>query len=268
MLQRILTTLIMVPAVLAVVVFAPAPFYLAALGVVGSFCVYEYYRIMHKMGLRGQPRFGYAGFWILLIGLTQAWLPAAILSSCLLVAAFLIAMRQPVSMRDRVVGLMVNMLGVFYPAFCLYPAFAVRYRFGAQLGLEWTVTSLVVIWAGDTAALFAGRQFGRTPFAPRLSPKKTNEGAVAGLAAGVLAAVILRYLFFTDLPPVHLIATSLLIGAFGQMGDLAESMLKRAAEVKESSNLIPGHGGVLDRIDSLLFAFPVLCLYLQILYRP
>ncbi len=139
-----------------------------------------------------------------------------------------------------------------------------RFTFGPRAGLAWTFILLAVIWAGDTAALFAGRSFGRTPFARHLSPKKTNEGAVAGILAGVLAAVLMRQFFFAELLLRDVVVASILMGAFGQLGDLAESMLKRAGEVKESSHLIPGHGGVLDRIDSLLFAFPVLWLYLQL----
>jgi phosphatidate cytidylyltransferase len=170
------------------------------------------------------------------------------------------------SIRDRVTGMMANLLGIFYLGFCLFPAFAVRYTFGARVGLEWTLTLLAVTWMGDTAAFLAGKGFGRTRLAPMLSPNKTNEGAVAGLLIGLLVALLLRRFLFADLPLRHVVLASLLIGIFGQLGDLAESMLKRAAGVKESSNLIPGHGGMLDRIDSLLFAFPILYLYLQQIY--
>ncbi len=179
-----------------------------------------------------------------------------------MIAAFLAAMWRRDPIRERVQGLMANLLGIFYLGLCLNSALAVRFSFGAQAGLEWTLMLFAVVWTGDTAALFAGKSFGRTPFARYLSPKKTNEGALAGLAAGVLVAVLLRQFVFTNLPLKHVMVAALLIGIFGQLGDLAESMLKRAAEVKESSQLIPGHGGVLDRIDSLLFAFPVLWLYL------
>ena len=266
MFLRIVSALVLGPLILIIVLYAPPTYYLAVLGIVGSLCLREYFDLMGKCGLRGQPWFGYAGLWMLLIGLRVNAFPAAGLSAALLVAAFLAAMARQDPIRDRVLGLMVNLSGIFYLAFCLNSAFAVRYgNAGAQAGREWTVLLLAVIWVGDSAALFAGKGFGRTPFAPRLSPKKTNEGAVAGLLAGLLAAVLLRHFLFTDLPLRHVVVTSLLLGLFGQLGDLAESMLKRAAEVKESSNLIPGHGGMLDRVDSLLFAFPILYLYLQLL---
>lgn len=265
---RLISASILIPAALALVFFAPPGIYLAVIAVVGTFCLYEYFRIMERMGFRGQPWLGYISFWILIKGLSMARIPAEMLCAAVLVITFLAAMWRRESIRDRVHGLMANVLGVYYLAFSLYPAVAVRFRFGDRQGLEWTLILLVVLWVGDTAALLGGRLLGRTPFASMLSPKKTNEGAVAGLLGGVLAAVLLRQYFFSDLPLGHVAAASLLIAAFGQLGDLAESMLKRAAEVKESSGLIPGHGGVLDRVDSMLFALPVLYLYLLILYTP
>ena len=131
----------------------------------------------------------------------------------------------------------------------------------------WTLLLLAVIWVGDTAALAAGKLIGKRKFAPVLSPNKTYEGFLAGLLAGTGAAAALQQLLFPSLPLRHVIIASVLLGIFGQLGDLAESMLKRAAAIKDSSRLIPGHGGVLDRMDSLLFAFPVLYFYLFELYR-
>jgi phosphatidate cytidylyltransferase len=266
MLLRIISASVLIPAALAVVFFAPPAYYLGAIGIVGSLCLYEYTHLTQKMGLRAQLWFCFAGFWILLIGFQAPRLQVSTMIASVVAAAFLAAMWRQDPIKDRVLGLMANLLGIFYLTYSLLSAYAVRFSFGEHVGLEWTLTLLVVIWTGDTAALMAGRRFGRTPFAAQLSPKKTNEGAVAGMLAGMAVAALLRYGFFTDLPWPHVLASSLLIGLFGQLGDLAESMLKRAAEVKESSNLIPGHGGVLDRIDSLLFAFPVLCLYLQQIY--
>ena len=170
-------------------------------------------------------------------------------------------------MRERALGLMAELLGVFYFSLFLYPALPIRYNFGNAYGLHWIVLILIIIWTGDTVALVVGKTFGKSPFAPVLSPKKTNEGALAGLLAGLGMAGLVQHFLFKDLALNHVMIASILLGIFGQLGDLAESMLKRAAEVKDSSHLIPGHGGVLDRMDSLLFAFPVLYFYLLIVQQ-
>ena len=120
--------------------------------------------------------------------------------------------------------------------------------------------ALVPVWAGDIAAIFAGKAFGRHPLAPKVSPKKTVEGSVANLLAAVLAAWLLGRLL--GLPNVRSLGAGVAVGILGQAGDLFESWLKRRAGVKDSGTLLPGHGGVLDRIDSVLFAAPAVAVIL------
>jgi phosphatidate cytidylyltransferase len=265
---RLLSALVLVPIVLAGVIYATPWLFVIALGIVGSLCLYEYSGLIRSMGIRLQPWFTILASWALLIGMHGQWIPFPLLLASVLLVAMVAAVWRRDSMRDRALGLMATLFGVFYPAAFLYPAVAVRFEFGEKPGLQWLLILLAVIWLGDTFAMIVGKRFGRTPFASRVSPKKTNEGAVGGLAAGILGATLLQHFLFQNLPLQHVIALSLLLGIFGQIGDLAESVLKRAAEIKDSSHLIPGHGGVLDRIDSLLFAFPVAYLYLWLLYRP
>ncbi|MBP1609400.1 MAG: phosphatidate cytidylyltransferase [Acidobacteria bacterium] len=266
MILRLVSTLVLVPAVLVLVIYGSPFFFLIAVGIVGTACLYEFSLIARAMGASCQPWFCYPAFWILLTALSQKLFPAAAVLAIVLLVAFLAGMWRTGSMKDRVLGLMAGMLGVLYLSLLLSTAISVRFDFGNDLGVHWLIVLLVVTWVGDTAAFFIGRRCGRHPFAPVLSPKKTNEGAIAGLLAGAAAAVILQRVLFTNLPLIHVIAASLLIGMFGQLGDLAESMLKRAADIKDSSRFIPGHGGILDRVDSLLFSFPILYLYLLWLY--
>jgi len=128
----------------------------------------------------------------------------------------------------------------------------------------WTIVSLFAsIWLCDSAAFFAGRSIGKRKLFERVSPNKTWEGAIAGFIAAVLAFCIARILVIPYLSLPDAIVCGLIVGVFGQMGDLVESLLKRDAGVKDSSLLIPGHGGVLDRFDSLLFAAPLLFCYLD-----
>lgn len=126
-------------------------------------------------------------------------------------------------------------------------------------GRAWILALVLIVWAFDTAAYFTGRQYGRHPFMAHISPSKTREGVIGGLvAAAVVGAVFVAAL---GRPWPAGLLLGVLVGAAAQAGDLAESMLKRAAGAKESGTLIPGHGGILDRIDSFLFAAPVAYFY-------
>ena len=125
----------------------------------------------------------------------------------------------------------------------------------APRGLAWVLTVILAIWIGDSVALFSGRAFGKRKLAPLISPNKSQEGALAGLLASMLVGAVSFQGFGLGDWKLGLIAGAV-IGVAGQIGDLAESVLKRQAGVKDSGSLIPGHGGVLDRIDALLFAFP------------
>lgn len=133
------------------------------------------------------------------------------------------------------------------------------YRWG---GLTLLVV-LASIWMCDSAAYFAGRAFGKHKLFERVSPKKTWEGAIAGFLAAVAAFVLGRMFVIPYLSPAEAVVCGVIVGVFGQAGDLFESLLKRDAGVKDSSTLIPGHGGILDRFDSLMFVSPLLYLYLD-----
>lgn len=121
---------------------------------------------------------------------------------------------------------------------------------------------LWVIWFGDTAAYYVGRSWGRHPLAGRISPKKTVEGAVGGLGGGLLGAWIAHTWFLGSWSAIHCLLVGLALNALGQLGDLGESLIKRGLEAKDSGSLLPGHGGMLDRVDSLLFAAPAMYYYL------
>lgn len=116
---------------------------------------------------------------------------------------------------------------------------------------------LAVVWAGDTGAYFVGKALGRHKLYPAVSPKKTIEGSLGGLAASVGVAVAFATLWMPSLGVVRAVLIGLVGGVAAQVGDLVESLLKRAAGVKDSGNLLPGHGGMLDRVDGVIFAFPV-----------
>lgn len=120
---------------------------------------------------------------------------------------------------------------------------------------------LLVVWLGDSGAYYVGKNFGRHKLSPRISPKKTVEGLAGGIAASVITAVVIHFTFFRAFPLLHAIIAGVILSFAGVVGDLAESMWKRSAAVKDSGTLIPGHGGFLDRFDSIFFTAPILYTY-------
>ena len=164
----------------------------------------------------------------------------------------------------------LTVFGVTYVTVCLSMLMMIRSNVNTNGfdGASLTMTLFAGVWMCDSAAYFAGLAFGRHKLFPRVSPKKTWEGAIGG----GLAAVGIVIAMFTWLMPsveiVHAVVIGLIIAVFGPIGDLAESWLKRDAVVKDSSHIIPGHGGILDRFDSMLFVAPIVVVYLVItLYR-
>lgn len=124
-------------------------------------------------------------------------------------------------------------------------------------GLGWFLTALLITWLSDSAAYLVGKSVGRTKLIPRVSPNKTVEGAIGGLTAAGITAVVCVVGFGLGIHPLTAVIFGIVIGMIGMLGDLSESVLKRRAGVKDSGNLIPGHGGMLDRIDALIFVVTV-----------
>jgi len=152
-------------------------------------------------------------------------------------------------------GLAEGVLGLCYIGYAMGCLWLLRME--TAHGAAWLFLVLGATWAGDSAAFFVGSRFGRRRFSPDLSPNKTWAGAVGGLAGSLAGGLLALPLFDGQVSAGFIAATSLAVGLSGQLGDLFESLWKRAKGVKDSGNLIPGHGGILDRIDSLLIGIPV-----------
>ena len=151
----------------------------------------------------------------------------------------------------------ISSSALFLVAFPL--SFAVRLHGWAPKGPRLLLFALVITWTGDTVAYFVGRAIGKHPFAPILSPKKTWEGAVGGFVGSLLVGV--AFSKWTGIAMGQMLAMAAIGNVAGQVGDLLESAYKRSAGVKDSGTLLPGHGGILDRIDALILAIPVVCYY-------
>jgi len=261
--QRVLTAVILVPVFLFVAYTGGmALVAVTALLVVAG--LKEFWHLLREMGLKPAAHVGYAGGLLLVAGaylgsggivLTGnliGLLLAAVLAAFLLTLVFAFP-------RYSVVDLAGTLFGTVYIGWLLSHLILLR---GMREGFLLLLLALVLTWATDTFAYFVGSGLGRHKLCPSLSPQKTWEGALGGVAGSVLAGVV-YYALIGLVPLRHVIAISLLVSVFGEIGDLAESALKRLAGVKDTGSLIPGHGGVLDRFDSVLLTVPVLYYYLN-----
>ena len=137
----------------------------------------------------------------------------------------------------------------------------IRLRNDFAVGPRLVLFLLMVVWLGDAGAYYVGKRFGRRKLSPQISPKKTVEGFIGGVLVSVLTAVTVHFTFLQEMPLGHAIGAGALLSIAGVIGDLAESMWKRSAAVKDSGTLIPGHGGFLDRFDSVFYTAPILYVY-------
>jgi phosphatidate cytidylyltransferase len=229
----------------------------------------EFYGMMRGKGLHPYPLLGF------LCGLGVVWKsirPHQSQSDLLLTGAVLVTLglglRRP-DLKGRIEGMAVTLFGVLYVGWLSAHLVLLRelpWRAGMPYGdgAAYVLLAFFLTWSCDTAAYTVGRIFGRTRPWTRISPRKSVEGAVGGLVAAVVAAFVARAWFVPFLGLRDAAALGFGVGVFAQVGDLVESMLKRDAQHGDSSDFIPGHGGVLDRFDSLLFAAPLVFYYLKI----
>jgi len=156
-------------------------------------------------------------------------------------------------------------LGILYAGICFMYLAMLKRDFGEHGG-DWIMLVLMTAWFGDTGGYFAGRAFGKAKLYPAVSPGKTRAGALGGLAASFLASVVANLWYFPELGWRNGAIITLVGGALGQTGDLVESLLKRSTGVKDSGNLLPGHGGMLDRVDAVLFIAPWVYAYARFIW--
>ncbi len=262
LLLRVLTALVGIPLLVGALwlggwVFAGVVVAMAVAGMLES------YRLL---GLAGLPAYRAGGLVLgLLLVLAPVWPPALPLAVVWGVGLLARAPFRRVPLSEAPVRLAATFFGALYPAALLGSLLALRLHPGPEdrQAFWLTLGLLVMIWAADTLAYAVGRLMGKRPLAPRVSPGKTWEGFVGGLGGALLAAVVLRLSVLDFLAWPHVLVLGLLCGAIGPPGDLAESLLKRAAGVKDSGNLLPGHGGVLDRFDALVVVAPLAYCYLR-----
>jgi phosphatidate cytidylyltransferase len=286
--KRIATAAVLIPAVVALVLYASTAIVTVVLALVILLALFEYFALGDAIGHRAYRfwtatcallllyfqwlttaiRFGEFGSVIQPVHLT--WLlhrfvlraEDALFLFVLGIAALTLATKRPLVEALPAAGISAS--GLLLVAFPL--SYAVRLHALGSEGPRHLLFVLVVIWASDSVAYFVGRGVGKHPFAPHLSPKKTWEGAIAGFAGSI--AVAFAFAHFLTVPLTMLLGAAAVGNVAGQIGDLLESAYKRSAGIKDSGSLLPGHGGILDRIDALILAIPVVWYYWILLYPP
>jgi len=292
---RVLTALVLMPAAIAIVLFTPTWAVAIAVGFFTVLALWEYFALGEAIGHRAYRLWT---FLCSLLLIAQTWRSTRRFAFLTITAAprlapsrpevaaiyqWIAALYSPASLFLLfVLGLTILTLFTRRPLVETLPAagisssalllvafplsFAVGLHGIPQQGPRLLLFALAITWAADTVAYFVGRSFGKHPLAPHISPKKTWEGSVSGLLGSLLIAYAFH--FWLAIPLPHLLVMALLGNIAGQTGDLLESAYKRSAGVKDSGGLLPGHGGILDRIDALILCIPVIWYYLVLVNPP
>ncbi|SRR5579875_47837 len=274
MLARILTACVLIPVVVALVWWGPPPLLAAVAAIVALLAMFEFFILGDRVGLRAfriwtmlcaaglfyaqysegtieTHSFGHGLSIVQVRAIGAVSIQAVLLAFVFGSAAIVLAMRRP--LHESLPAVSISSAGLLFIAFPF--SYLVRLDEMSSTGRALILFTLVLIWAGDTLAYFTGKSIGRIPMAPALSPKKTWEGAAANVIGSMIVAIGFSYWLQIDV--WTLIAIAVAANIAGQAGDLLESAYKRSANVKDSGGLLPGHGGMLDRIDSLILASPV-----------
>jgi len=277
-LKRTLTSLLLIPPVIYLIGWSPDWLFLLAVAAGVVLGLREFFGLCRAMGIKIFAWAGYVGAVALCVARV---LPASagyrcvdsILALAILLLPTLGLLRRT-ELKDYLAASAATLFGILYVGFALSCLIAIRgvHPPPTVLGPAGRADDLLapgpravlllflVIWAGDISAYLVGRSVGRTPFFARISPRKTREGALAGLVGSALTAWGFAHWFWKSGEVKIIIMIAVGIAVAGQVGDLVESAIKRGADQKDSGTLLPGHGGFLDRIDSTLFAAPALWL--------
>jgi len=250
--KRVLTAAVLMPLVTWVILGSPPYVFLAVVTLVAVLCYFEFAGIADAHGYEANSPLAYAAGFVFLVA------PKMDIAILVLVAmaAMVMAMRHGSMMvalpqASSVVFGVVYIFGAWRTAIGLH-----------QFNPHWLLYALALNWVGDVAAFYVGSNFGRNKLAPGISPGKTWEGSIASVVFSAILGVLYLRQFIPATGVLEALLVSVAANAAGQFGDLAESSIKRGAGLKDSGNLLPGHGGWLDRVDSSLFAMPVVYFWL------
>lgn len=255
--RRLLSTLILLPLFVWMVVSGPVWLFGVIMVLAGALGQWEFTGMFERAGVRTFRVLGLVGGSLVTASFALPVSERAAFTAVLL-GLFTVGLLRPRENRPVWEPVAVTLFGICYVNWLLGYTFWLR---DLEAGREWILLLVSVTWLGETAAYLVGSTMGRHKLAPTVSPRKTVEGSIAQLVMSVLAALGARATFFPELRLADAVVVGLLLGVVGQAGDLLESAIKRSVGTKDTGQLIPGHGGMLDRADSLLINTPVLFYY-------
>jgi phosphatidate cytidylyltransferase len=264
-LYRVATSSVLI-ALSAAILFFTSPFWFALeVTVFVALALFEFLELIKKQGIPVYRLFGVVmgvsipAIVYMELGHTQSGEVLLIILGCLFLFVLQFFHKDH---SQALVGIALTLFGILYISWFL--SFLIRMRF-LQGGILWIAYLLAVTKATDIGAYTAGTLFGRHSLIPHVSPKKSVEGTLGGLMLSVLVSVALKPFLPLDFSWMHLVILGILIGGVGQIGDLSESLMKRFCGVKDSGHLLPGMGGVLDAVDSILFTAPIFYFHLKVI---
>lgn len=267
LLQRFLVALILGPAAL-LITYIGGPYYLIAITLLLLIAAWECTLLLLKAGISPSTPLVMAGVLVLAASRWFAIQPIWLITAFILISASIHALQFEQGQQNTLVNLGGTLLTTFYIGWL--GSYLVSLRTLPQ-GQWWLALILLMVWTIDTAAYFFGKQFGKHKFSPRLSPNKTWEGYFAGIPAGIAAGIGFSALLQAIGAQFNLLylpggVLGLLLGLAIPMGDLTESLIKRQAGEKDSSSIFPGHGGMFDRLDTILWAMPISSFFIHNIY--
>lgn len=264
--RRILTAAVLLPILWGMIKLAPPATFALFAALMTAIAAWECYRLGDVRGGRPFKRLGLAA--VIAVIWSFSGVSPTFGVEIPLVGVTAVAGVAAMARRENADAMLTTWVHTVFPVLFvgLTLAYTVRLRtLPGEDGTDLLLLLFGTVIASDTAAYYFGTAWGRRRLFPRLSPKKSWEGAIGGVLAGMGVGLIAHFWFFQRLPVGHALAVTGLVAVAGIVGDLTESMVKRAAGAKDSSSLLPGHGGMLDRADSLLFASPFLYYYYTLL---
>jgi phosphatidate cytidylyltransferase len=261
---RVLTALVAVPLLLALLFVGPVWGFFALVAVAGAVGASELFAMTHPgdrvaQGLGVVMTLGLSGV-IYFFGHDARVVLAAVLFNTII--GVLLPLWRLGDIETAAIRVMANVAGPIYVG-AMLTSIALLRREQGSMGGQWVVMTLTFAWLADTGGYFFGRFLGKTKLYERVSPKKTRAGFVGSLVGATVGALVAHFWYLPVIPLAHAVPLALVAGALGQLGDLVESLMKRSTGIKDSGWIIPGHGGLLDRIDALLIVSPIVWAYTQ-----